>query len=137
MMPSSMGWLRSMKRPGMRTVASASATAAESVELNPQVGRLVGDLLDIVGGRIEQTMAQLGECTGGGELVADLRHVPVSRAESCQPYTHKILGSAPVEPGDRPGAAIMLVDINDDAPALGPMHLVHLVPDDCVVQCGP
>jgi hypothetical protein len=41
----------------------------------------VGDLLDVLGGCVEQLVTQLGQHPGRGELVADLRHVSIVRAE--------------------------------------------------------
>jgi hypothetical protein len=77
-----------------------------------------------------------------------LRHVPVGRVGQGWADTHKRISVAPMQPGDRrvrPSCSVgdhvilmiadMLVEIVDDVPALGLVHLAHLVLTGCPVEC--
>jgi hypothetical protein len=91
-----------------------------------EAGWLVGDLLDIPGGHVEQLVSQLRQCPGRGELVADLRHVSIARAEPGQANTRQLVAVG-AQAGDSPSSAVVFVDFNSDVPMLRFVHVAHLV----------
>src|SRR5690349_11379906 len=79
-----------------------------------QVHGPMGELLDVARGRVEQLVGEIGQCSGGGQFIADLRDLPVPRAAVRFTLTAQRGPDVAVQNGSGVGTALVLVFADGD-----------------------